>query len=115
LADSLKTGSPGGLSIPSGAVRGRRPTLCRYLIESLPPPNAVGQVASSAESAIEAYRSLYMRAMSDLTSRAVQLEADLGLPALDADSAASPTSLAGRMPDRTDHDDRLKFHHSSFL
>jgi Zn-dependent protease with chaperone function len=70
-------------------VDGRRLTLCRYLIESLPPPNAVGQVASSAETLIGAYRSLYMRAMSDLTQRAVQLESELGLPALEASASST--------------------------
>jgi hypothetical protein len=70
-------------------------SVCRYMIPALPPPNAVGQVASCASAAIDAYRSLYLRIMSDLTKRASQLESDLGLPALDAPVVATAEKQAG--------------------
>jgi len=61
---------------------GKRLTLARYVVPTMPPYNQIGKVGAAADGTIEAYGSLYMRLMSDLASRAQKVETDLGLPPL---------------------------------
>jgi hypothetical protein len=62
----------------------RNVTLAKFLCGNLAPPEQIGLVQSTADGAINAYYSLYLRMMADLTSRAEEIESSLGLPPLEA-------------------------------
>lgn len=74
----------GSVRYPFGE-EGRALTLAAYVVTELPPPNEIGKVAGAASGTVNAYRSLYVRLMSDLAHRAQKIEAGLGLPALSSD------------------------------
>jgi Zn-dependent protease with chaperone function len=65
------------------AESGKRLTLAAYMIPAMPPPEVVGRVLTASTSATTAYRTLYRRLMSDLASRAEQVETSLGLSPLE--------------------------------
>jgi hypothetical protein len=64
-------------------------SLSAYMIPAMPPPEQVGRVGAAADSAADAYRSLYRRLMAGLASRAEAVESELGLPPME-------TSVSGR-------------------
>jgi len=62
---------------------GQRMLLSRYVVHGMPPPEDIGQTASCAQDALDAYDSLYLRIMADLAQRAEKIETELGLPLME--------------------------------
>jgi hypothetical protein len=61
----------------------QRMLLSRYVVHGMPPPEDIGQIASAAQDALDAFDSLYFRIMADLAQRAEKIETDLGLPLME--------------------------------
>jgi len=76
----------GSIRYPFGE-EGRTLTLAGYVVSEVPPPNEVGKVGAAASGTVEAFRSLYLRLMSDLAHRAQKIEGELGLPAMSEESS----------------------------
>jgi Zn-dependent protease with chaperone function len=57
----------------------RQVTLAGYAMNQVPPPEAVGDVYSTADAMLEAVYSLYMRILSDMARHAEEVELSLGL------------------------------------
>jgi Zn-dependent protease with chaperone function len=70
-------------------------SIARYLMPRIPNPRQVQSVGATCNSLLSGYSALYARIMADLSQRAEQIEADMGLPPLDQDSKA-PTAVASR-------------------
>jgi hypothetical protein len=60
----------------------RHVTLAGYAMNQVPPPEAVGDVYSTADAMLEAIYSLYMRILSDMAGHAEEMEKSLGLDPL---------------------------------
>jgi hypothetical protein len=60
----------------------RHVTLAGYAMNQVPPPEAVGDVYSTADAMLEAIYSLYMRILSDMAGHAEEVEKSLGLDPL---------------------------------